>query len=84
RIRGLKKSFGDKRVLDGIDLDVAPGTSMVVIGGSGSGKSVLIKSILGIIEPDEGTIEIDGRDILAMRRHERERVRATIGMLFQN
>jgi phospholipid/cholesterol/gamma-HCH transport system ATP-binding protein len=60
RIRGLTKRFGDKLVLDGIDLDVMPGTSMVVIGGSGSGKSVLIKCILGLITPEEGTIEIDG------------------------
>ena len=84
RIRGLTKRFGDKLVLDGIDLDVAAGTSMVVIGGSGSGKSVLIKCILGLIEPDAGSIEIDGRDVLAMPSREREDVRAHIGMLFQN
>ncbi len=70
RIRGLKKAFGDKVVLDGIDLDVQAGTSTVVIGGSGSGKSVLLKCILGLVEPDAGTIEIDGGD--------------AIGMLFQN
>ena len=62
RLRGLSKSFGDKKVLDGIDLDVATGTSMVVIGGSGSGKSVLLKCILGLIEPDAGSIEIDGKN----------------------
>ncbi len=84
RVRGLRKRFGDKQVLDGVDLDVMPGTSMVVIGGSGSGKSVLIKSILGLVEPDAGTIEIDGRDILALPRSEREAARARIGMLFQN
>src|SRR4051812_10262195 len=83
RIRGLCKAFGPKQVLDGVDLDVAQGTSMVVIGGSGSGKSVLIKCILGLIEPDAGVIEIDGRDVLQMDRHERERVNACIGMLFQ-
>ena len=83
RVRGLCKTFGDKRVLDGIDLDVAPGTSTVVIGGSGSGKSVLLKCILGLIEADEGTIEIDGHDVLAMDRTEAERARAGIGMLFQ-
>ena len=60
RIRGLRKAFGDKMVLDGIDLDVMQGTSMVVIGGSGSGKSVLLKCILGLIAADSGTIEIDG------------------------
>ncbi len=84
RLRGLSKSFGDKKVLDGIDLDVATGTSMVVIGGSGSGKSVLIKCILGLIEPDSGTIEIDGVNILKLPRREREAVRQHIGMLFQN
>ena len=83
RIRGLRKSFGPKQVLDGVDLDVAAGTSMVVIGGSGSGKSVLIKCILGLIEPDAGRIEIDGEDVLEMDRHARERVNACIGMLFQ-
>ncbi|MDE2582990.1 MAG: ATP-binding cassette domain-containing protein [Rhodospirillales bacterium] len=84
RIRGLRKSFGDKRVLDGIDLDVPRGTSMVVIGGSGSGKSVLLKCILGLIAPDDGVIELDGRNLLALPRRERLAQRARIGMLFQN
>jgi phospholipid/cholesterol/gamma-HCH transport system ATP-binding protein len=84
RLRGVRKQFGDKVVLDGIDLDVMPRTSLVVIGGSGSGKSVLLKCILGLLEPDSGSIEIDGRDLLAMPRAEREAARAQIGMLFQN
>ena len=84
RIRGLHKSFGGKVVLDGIDLDVAAGTSTVVIGGSGSGKSVLLKCILGLIEPDAGTIEIDGQDLARLGHRAREAVRAQIGMLFQN
>jgi phospholipid/cholesterol/gamma-HCH transport system ATP-binding protein len=84
RIRGLCKAFGDKVVLDGIDLDVAAGTSMVVIGGSGSGKSVLLKCILGLLVPDGGSIEIDGRDVLGLDRRGAEMVRAQIGMLFQN
>jgi phospholipid/cholesterol/gamma-HCH transport system ATP-binding protein len=84
RIRNLHKRFGPKVVLDGVDLDVMPRTSMVVIGGSGTGKSVLLKCILGLIEPDEGSIEIDGRDILTMPWREREEIRAHIGMLFQN
>ncbi len=83
RIRGLRKAFGSKRVLDGVDLDVATGTSMVVIGGSGSGKSVLVKCILGLIEPDSGSIEIDGTDVLGLDRDAREQVNARIGMLFQ-
>ncbi|QHI96174.1 ATP-binding cassette domain-containing protein [Aristophania vespae] len=84
RIRGLKKSFGPKVVLDGIDLDVQAGTSMVIIGGSGSGKSVLLRCILGIILPDEGTIEIDGEDILRASPMRQEELRRKIGMLFQN
>ena len=84
RIRGLRKAFGDKVVLDGIDLDVAPRTSMVVIGGSGTGKSVLLKCMLGLLQPDAGSIEFDGQDVLRMDRREAEAVRARIGMLFQN
>ena len=84
RVRGLRKSFGAKLVLDGIDLDVPQGTSMVVIGGSGSGKSVLLKCILGLIEPDAGTIELDGQDILRLNRNELLAARSRIGMLFQN
>ncbi len=84
RIRGLSKRFGDNAVLDGVDLDVPRGTSMVVIGGSGSGKSVLLKCILGLMEPDAGSIEIDGQDILRLSRRERRAARARIGMLFQN
>ena len=84
RLRGVRKQFGDKIVLDGIDLDVMPGTSMVVIGGSGSGKSVLLKCIIGILEPDAGVVEIDGQDVLQMAPREREAARARIGMLFQN
>jgi len=83
RIRGLCKAFGRKVVLDRLDLDVPAGSSLVVIGGSGSGKSVLIKCILGLIEADAGTIEIDGRNVLAMRRAERETVNEHVGMLFQ-
>jgi phospholipid/cholesterol/gamma-HCH transport system ATP-binding protein len=84
RVRGLRKAFGEKQVLDGVDLDVAAATSMVVIGGSGTGKSVLLKCILGLIEPDAGTIEIDGENILTMDRTKRDAVGARIGMLFQN
>ncbi|HET6195928.1 MAG TPA: ATP-binding cassette domain-containing protein, partial [Acetobacteraceae bacterium] len=58
-LRGVTKSFGAKQVLRGIDLDVAAGESMVVIGGSGSGKSVLLKCILGLMHPDRGSIKVD-------------------------
>jgi phospholipid/cholesterol/gamma-HCH transport system ATP-binding protein len=84
RVRGLKKSFGPKIVLDGVDLDIAAGTGLVVIGGSGSGKSVLIKSILGLVTPDDGVIEIDGIDVLKAPRAQARQLRAQIGMLFQN
>lgn len=84
RVRGLCKAFGAKKVLDGVDLDVAPRTSMVVIGGSGTGKSVLIKCILGLLEPDAGSIEIDGTDVLRMDREAATELRSHAGMLFQN
>jgi phospholipid/cholesterol/gamma-HCH transport system ATP-binding protein len=84
RIRGLKKAFGTKKVLDGVDLDIMPGTAMVVIGGSGTGKSVLIKSILGLVTPDAGTIEIDGEDVLKATGRRARELRSQIGMLFQN
>jgi phospholipid/cholesterol/gamma-HCH transport system ATP-binding protein len=84
RLRGLRKAFGSKLVLDGVDLEVMPGQSLVVLGGSGSGKSVTIKCVLGLITPDAGTIEVDGRDMLAMSRNEREALLDRCGMLFQN
>jgi len=84
RIRGLKKAFGVNQVLDGVDLEIATGESLVVIGGSGSGKSVLLKCILGLLRPDAGTIEIDGRQTVGLRGRELDDVRSRIGMLFQN
>jgi phospholipid/cholesterol/gamma-HCH transport system ATP-binding protein len=84
RLRGLSKAFGPKQVLDGVDLDIRAGHGMVILGGSGSGKSVTIKCILGLIEPDAGSIEIDGQNILNLPRREREALNDRIGMLFQN
>ena len=83
RIRDLKKAFGPKVVLDGVNLDIAAGESVVVIGGSGTGKSVLLKCVLGILEADSGSIEIDGEEVVGMDAHERERVGEKFGMLFQ-
>ena len=83
RVRDLKKSFGDKVVLDGANLDVWPGESVVVIGQSGVGKSVLIKCIIGILTPDSGTIEIDGVNITAAGFKNMDVVRRKFGMLFQ-
>ena len=64
---GVKKRFGSKVVLDGVDLAVEKQSSTVIIGGSGTGKSVTIKSILGILTPDEGTIRIDGQDVTRLK-----------------
>ncbi len=83
RIRGLHKSFGPKKVLTGLDLDVGVRESVVVIGGSGTGKSVLLKCILGLLEPDAGSIQIDGEEVIGMSVSERERVNRKVGMLFQ-
>ena len=80
---GVKKRFGTKQVLDGVDLTIEPRSSLVIIGGSGTGKSVTIKSILGIIRPDEGTILVDGEDITHINGAARDRVMKKFGMLFQ-
>ena len=82
-VRGLKKSFGAKRVLDGVEIDCARGESLVIIGGSGIGKSVLIKCILGLLRPDAGSIRIDGEETVGLGRAERESLMLKFGMLFQ-
>jgi phospholipid/cholesterol/gamma-HCH transport system ATP-binding protein len=82
-IRGLTKAFGPKKVLNGLDLDVATGESLVVIGGSGSGKSVTLKCVLGLIHPDGGSIKVDGEEVVGRRGAERERILRKFGMLFQ-
>ncbi len=82
-LRGVTKAFGPKKVLQGIDLDVTPGESMVVIGGSGTGKSVLLKCILGLMQPDDGSIKIDGVETVDLGDHGRSQVMRKFGMLFQ-
>lgn len=82
-LKNVCKAFGAKKVLDGIDLSIEKGESLVVIGGSGSGKSVLIKSILGIMQPDSGQIIIDGEDVTRFNFKERQQVMRRCGMLFQ-
>jgi phospholipid/cholesterol/gamma-HCH transport system ATP-binding protein len=82
-LSGVHKRFGPKHVLRGIDLEIAPGESLVVIGGSGTGKSVMIKSILGIVRADEGSIRIDGDEMIGARSSVREEKVARMGMLFQ-
>ena len=83
RVRGLKKSFGSKTVLSGVDFDVAAGESLVIIGGSGTGKSVALKCVLGLIRPDGGGVAIDGRDTVGLAGGERARLMAKFGVLFQ-
>ncbi|HEV3489310.1 MAG TPA: ATP-binding cassette domain-containing protein [Reyranella sp.] len=82
-LRGVTKSFGPKKVLRGIDLDVTAGESMVVIGGSGTGKSVLLKCILGLMQPDDGSITVDGMETVDLGDHGRSQVMRKFGMLFQ-
>src|ERR1043165_5477870 len=82
-LRGVTKSFGPKKVLQGIDLDVAKGESMVVIGGSGTGKSVLLKCILGLMRPDAGSIKIDDQETVGLADGGRSEVMRKFGMLFQ-
>ena len=79
-LRGLHKSFGQNNVLAGVDLSIERGKSMVIIGGSGTGKSVLLKSILGLITPDQGKILVDGQDVT---QADRDAFLARFGMLFQ-
>ena len=80
----VHKSFGTKDVLCGVNLEVEKGQSVVVIGGSGSGKSVMLKSILGLLTPDSGSIKIDGRETVRLARGGRADIDHQIGMLFQN
>jgi phospholipid/cholesterol/gamma-HCH transport system ATP-binding protein len=82
-VSGLKKSFGRKRVLDGVEISCGAGESLVIIGGSGTGKSVLIKCILGILRPEAGSIRIDGEETIGIARSARERLMLKFGMLFQ-
>jgi phospholipid/cholesterol/gamma-HCH transport system ATP-binding protein len=79
-LKGVKKSFGSNHVLRGVDLSVARGTSLVIIGGSGTGKSITIKSVLGLVTPDAGEITVDGQDVT---KTDRDAFLARFGMLFQ-
>ncbi|MEM7007133.1 MAG: ATP-binding cassette domain-containing protein [Pseudomonadota bacterium] len=83
-LRNVEKSFGSNHVLRGVDLDVAAGQSLVVIGGSGSGKSVMLKNALGLMTPDSGKIIFDGADVTRDKGSKRDAMRARIGMLFQS
>jgi len=83
RIRGLKKRFGPQQVLDGIDLDIERGKTNIIIGGSGQGKSVLMKHLMGLLKPDEGQILFEGQDLVPLTEHQLNPVRKKFGMVFQ-
>lgn len=81
-IQGLHKSFGGNHVLRGLDLQIETGEALVVMGRSGCGKSVLLKIMMGIMEPDEGSVVIDGVDIFSLSPRELDQFRLKLGMLF--
>jgi phospholipid/cholesterol/gamma-HCH transport system ATP-binding protein len=83
QLRGVSKRLGGKQVLEGLDLDIPTGLTTVILGRSGSGKSVLLKHIIGLMRPDHGSIEVDGEDIAHLKDAELNRVRQRFGMLFQ-
>ncbi len=83
RVVGLEKSFGPKDVLRGIDLEVSEGESLVILGGSGSGKSVLIKHLIALLSPDQGRVEVDGVDLSTLDRKAMTQFRRRFGMAFQ-
>jgi phospholipid/cholesterol/gamma-HCH transport system ATP-binding protein len=83
RIRNLRRSFGEQQVLHGVDLDIERGRINVVIGGSGAGKSVLMKLLIGLLKPDDGQIYVDGQDIAPMNDFQLNHVRKKFGMMFQ-
>src|SRR3982751_5977665 len=83
-VRDLKKSFGSHRILDGVSLHIEKGESVVIIGRSGGGKSVLLKHLIGLLTPDAGQVLIDGEDIVPMDERQLLRVRHKFGMLFQS
>src|SRR5450631_896134 len=82
-VRDLQKSFGAQKILDGVSFRIENGESVVIIGRSGGGKSVLLKHIIGLLQPDAGAVLIDGTDIVAMNERQLLRVRRKFGMVFQ-
>lgn len=83
KLTDVRKSFGNKHVLNGVDLSVPEGKSLVIIGGSGTGKSVMLKCILGILHPDSGSILVDGQETVKLGHRERDDMMRKFGMLFQ-
>lgn len=83
-IENVKKSFGENKVLDGFNVELNKGENVVVLGRSGSGKSVLIKCVIGLLKPDEGNIKVFGNSILSMTHDELDKMRVKVGFLFQS
>jgi phospholipid/cholesterol/gamma-HCH transport system ATP-binding protein len=84
QVRGLKKKIGWQEILKGLDLDVHQGETLVLIGPSGEGKSVLLKHLIGLMKPDSGRVMIQGREITALPERELSQVRTKMGYLFQS
>jgi len=82
-VRGLKKRIGAQEILRGVELEVAAGQTLVIIGRSGAGKSVLLKNLIGLMQPDEGEICIDGQSIIGMSERQLAAIRRKVGILFQ-
>ncbi len=83
RIRGLAKRLGSRQVLEGLDLEIERGETLVIMGRSGTGKSVLLKHVIGLMTPDAGSIEIDGVELVGLPERELDELRQRFGMLFQ-
>src|SRR5690606_13839614 len=83
-IKDLHKSFGTLKVFDGLNLTIEPGEVCVIMGRSGQGKSVLLKHLTGLMQPDSGKILIDGQDIVGMKEKDLYAIRRRFGMIFQN
>ncbi len=82
-VRGLKKRFGSQEILRGVDMSVAAGETLVIIGRSGGGKSVLLKNLIGLMQPNEGEIRIDGQSIIGLNERQLAAIRRKVGILFQ-
>src|SRR5437868_11740635 len=82
-LKDVRKAFGTKKVLNGINISVPKSQSLVVIGGSGTGKSVMIKTILGILRPDSGSIKVAGQEVTHLKGAERDAYLSRFGLLFQ-
>ncbi|MDQ3427147.1 MAG: ATP-binding cassette domain-containing protein, partial [Gemmatimonadota bacterium] len=83
-VRNVHKRFGKQVVLDGVDFEVREGETVALLGPSGTGKSVLLKHVIGLIRPDKGTIVVDGRNVATLKRKELSEFRSGIGYVFQN